>query len=177
MPLRRAATSAPGSAWYRSRCRPETAPSWAGISRRGNRYLRKLFVQAAWVVLAKITPEGWERSGSSHGSRRQSNACTAMCWRSRSLTTRPYRLGSPPQGSRFRVRQNQCAPNCLIVAPCSGLSRRGLQTPAQVAPLSRRLALTALALGAPLHAQAGTKERLPAEQRNRSKQGGYRDVA
>jgi hypothetical protein len=27
------------------------------------------------------------------------------------------------------------------------------------------------------HAQAGTKERLPAEQRNRSKQGGYRDVA
>ena len=33
------------------------------ISRRGNRYLRKLFVQAAWVVLAKITPEGWERYG------------------------------------------------------------------------------------------------------------------
>jgi transposase len=33
------------------------------ISRRGNRYLRKLFVQAAWVVLVKIKPEGWERYG------------------------------------------------------------------------------------------------------------------
>ena len=33
------------------------------ISRRGNRYLRWLFVQAAWVVLVKITPEGWERYG------------------------------------------------------------------------------------------------------------------
>jgi transposase len=33
------------------------------ISRRGNRYLRTLFVQAAWVVLVKIRPEGWERYG------------------------------------------------------------------------------------------------------------------
>jgi len=31
------------------------------ISKRGNRYLRKLFVQAAWVVL--IRPENWERYG------------------------------------------------------------------------------------------------------------------
>jgi transposase len=33
------------------------------ISRRGNRYLRKLFVQAAWVVLVKIKPAAWERYG------------------------------------------------------------------------------------------------------------------
>ena len=33
------------------------------ISRRGNRYLRKLFVQAAWVVLVKVKPEQWERYG------------------------------------------------------------------------------------------------------------------
>jgi transposase len=33
------------------------------ISKRGNRYLRCLFVQAAWVVLVKIGPEGWERYG------------------------------------------------------------------------------------------------------------------
>jgi len=32
-------------------------------SRRGNRYLRKLFVQAAWVVLVKIKPQQWERYG------------------------------------------------------------------------------------------------------------------
>ena len=33
------------------------------ISRRGNRYLRALFVQAAWGVLARIGPKGWERYG------------------------------------------------------------------------------------------------------------------
>jgi transposase len=33
------------------------------ISRRGNRYLRSLFVQAAWVVLVKIGPKQWERYG------------------------------------------------------------------------------------------------------------------
>jgi transposase len=32
------------------------------ISRRGNRYLRVLFVQAAWVVLVKL-PKQWERYG------------------------------------------------------------------------------------------------------------------
>jgi transposase len=31
------------------------------ISRRGNRYLRALFVQAAWVVL--LRPQSWERHG------------------------------------------------------------------------------------------------------------------
>ena len=31
------------------------------ISKRGNRYLRVLFVQAAWVVL--IWPQSWERHG------------------------------------------------------------------------------------------------------------------
>ena len=30
------------------------------ISKRGNRYLRVLFVQAAWVVLVKIKPKRWE---------------------------------------------------------------------------------------------------------------------
>jgi len=34
-----------------------------GISRRGNRYLRVLFVQAAWVVLVKLGPKQWERYG------------------------------------------------------------------------------------------------------------------
>ena len=34
------------------------------ISKRGNRYLRVLFVQAAWVVL--IEPMSWERHGLRH---------------------------------------------------------------------------------------------------------------
>jgi len=33
------------------------------ISRRGNRYLRALFVQAAWVVLVKLGPKQWEHYG------------------------------------------------------------------------------------------------------------------
>jgi transposase len=33
------------------------------ISKRGNRYLRVLFIQAAWVVLVKLGPEKWERYG------------------------------------------------------------------------------------------------------------------
>jgi transposase len=33
------------------------------ISRRGNRYLRVLFVQAAWVVLVKLRPDQWQRYG------------------------------------------------------------------------------------------------------------------
>ena len=33
------------------------------ISKRGNRYLRVLFVQAAWVVLVKVKPDRWESHG------------------------------------------------------------------------------------------------------------------
>src|SRR5438093_11278213 len=33
------------------------------ISKRGNRYLRTLFVQAAWVVLVKVGPKHWQRYG------------------------------------------------------------------------------------------------------------------
>jgi Transposase IS116/IS110/IS902 family len=48
-------------------CPPEAphkklrVPEWYKISKRGNRYLRVLFVQAAWVVLVK--PKTWERHG------------------------------------------------------------------------------------------------------------------
>ena len=49
------------------------------ISKRGNRYLRVLFVQAAWVVLIK--PKSWERYGLSPGSRRPRSGCITMCWR------------------------------------------------------------------------------------------------
>ncbi len=33
------------------------------ISKRGNRYLRVLFVLAAWVVLVRLKPKDWERYG------------------------------------------------------------------------------------------------------------------
>jgi transposase len=40
-------------------------PCLIGI-RRGNRYLRTLFVQAAWVVLVKVKPIRWEGHGLKH---------------------------------------------------------------------------------------------------------------
>ena len=47
------------------------------ISRRGNRYLRVLFVQAAWVVLVK--PQSWERHGLKTW-RPQRSGCTTTSW-------------------------------------------------------------------------------------------------
>jgi transposase len=48
---------------------------------------------------------------------------------------RPYRLGGSPQRARFRVRQDRCdsVSTRVILAPCSGPSRRGLATQAQAA--------------------------------------------
>src|SRR5438105_12665637 len=38
-------------------------PILGSISKRGNRYLRALFVQAAWVVLVRVWPKHWQRYG------------------------------------------------------------------------------------------------------------------
>ena len=134
------------------------------ISKRGNRYLRTLFVQAAWVVLVKIKPEGWER----YGLKSWIEAAKQRLHRSAlaiALANKLARIAWAVlhKGTRLRVRQDQCdsAPTCLILAPRSGPSRRGLETLAQVEKSSRRPALTAPARGAPLHPQAGTKERPP----------------
>ena len=61
------------------------------ISKRGNRYLRVLFVQAAWVVL--VRPKIWERYG-----------------------LKPW-----IESAKKRMHQDKRdgAPTCLSVAPCS----------------------------------------------------------
>ena len=43
---------------------------------------------------------------------------------------RPHRLGGSQQGAQLRGHEDNCAfvPTCVSVAPCSGPSRRGLQT-------------------------------------------------
>ena len=46
------------------------------ISKSGNKYLRKLFVQVVWVVLVK--PMSWERHGSRAGSRLPGSACITL---------------------------------------------------------------------------------------------------
>ena len=57
------------------------------ISKRGNRYLRVLFVQAAWVTLVKVSPNRWEGTGSSRGSKPPRSDCTITCLRSRLPTS------------------------------------------------------------------------------------------
>ena len=61
------------------------------ISKRGNRYLRVLFVQAAWVVLIK--PQSWSAMGSSPGSKRPRSGWTPTCWRLRLPTSWRASLG------------------------------------------------------------------------------------
>ena len=71
------------------------------ISKRGNRYLRVLFVQAAWVVLIK--PQSWERHGPSPGSRPRRSGCTAMFLRSR-LPNKLARIAWTRSGSCPKLR-------------------------------------------------------------------------
>ena len=54
------------------------------ISKRGNRYLRVLFVQAAWVVLIK--PRSWERHGLKRWIEAARKRLHATCLRSHSPT-------------------------------------------------------------------------------------------
>ena len=67
------------------------------ISKRGNRYLRVLFVQAAWVTLVKVSPNKWEGhglKGSSGGSEPPRSDCTTTCLRSRLPTSSRVLLGA-----------------------------------------------------------------------------------
>ena len=51
-----------GLDWFQSKSRPGIT-ILGKISKRGNRYLRVLFVQAAWVVLVKVKPNRWDGHG------------------------------------------------------------------------------------------------------------------
>src|ERR1700730_12626518 len=68
------------------------------ISKRGNRYLRAPFVQAAWVVFVRVRPKHWERYGlKSWIEAAQPRSCTITCWRLRLPTSSPHRLGGSQQ--------------------------------------------------------------------------------
>jgi hypothetical protein len=130
------------------------------ISKRGNRYLRVLFVQAAWVVL--IRPQSWERYGFKPLDRSGQEAAAPQRAGDRTCQqARPYRLGGSQQGAQLRDHADKCAfvPTCVSVAPCSRPSRRGLQTLELEPRQLRRPALTVPARHAPRNVQAGTKER------------------
>ena len=88
------------------------------ISKRGNKYLRTLFVQAARVVL--LRPASWERhAASSAGSRRPPNGSTTTCWRSQSPTSSRASPGA-----------------CCIMAATSRSGRCQNPCPHEEAPIS-----------------------------------------
>ena len=58
LPSRKGETLPLGLAWCRNRCRPVIARSLAA-SKRGNRYLRMLFVQGARAIL--LRPKSWAK--------------------------------------------------------------------------------------------------------------------
>ena len=71
------------------------------ISKRGNRYLRVLFVQAAWVVLIKL--KSWERTGSNPGPRRLGNVCIECAGDRAGQQARPHRLERTGQRRDFEA--------------------------------------------------------------------------
>jgi hypothetical protein len=83
------------------------------ISKRGNRYLRALFVQAAWVVLVKLRLEQWRR----------------------------YGFGSGIEAAKKRLHHNVLAIGWPISSPASPgrFSTRGALSRASRAPMRSRL--------------------------------------
>jgi transposase len=95
-----------------------TAPHVLGkISKRGNRYLRVLFVQAAWVVL--IRSKNWERRAQTLIEAAR-GGCTAR-WRSRLPTSGAHRMGVLAMAATSRrARLLRRPPRRLIVQRKTG---------------------------------------------------------
>ena len=83
----------------------------AVTSKRGNRYLRVLFVQAAWVVLIK--PKSWER----HGLKPWIEAAKKRLHHNVLAIALAHKLARIA-GSRSRLRGEQ-ASGCVTVKPGS----------------------------------------------------------
>ena len=166
---RKAATSAPGLDWCRSRSRPATARSSAryqGAAIATSRAVRASRVGRAGQgqVLGALWPQILDRSRQETIAPQRAGDCARQ-------QARPDRLGGSQQGPRLRMRQDggDGVPTCLILAPCSVPSRRSLAAVEQDVRTARRPALTALARGA--SARAGRDEGTTArhEQRNSAK--------
>jgi hypothetical protein len=96
------------------------------ISKRGNRYLRVLFVQAAWVTLVKVSPNRWEGHGlkpwieAAKKAIAPQRACDRACQQARA-----YRLERARSWSR--LRDEQAASGVIIRKSSSRFARQGLR--------------------------------------------------
>ena len=126
------------------------------ISKQGNRYLRVLFVQAAWVVL--VRPKSWERYGLKSwieaAKKRLHHNVLAIALANK-LARIAWAVLNKERNFEVHEDNRAVVPTCVSVAPCSGPSRRGLQTPAPEPSQARRPALTTPARDAPHDMQAG----------------------
>jgi transposase len=78
-----------------------------GISKRGNRYLRALFVKAAWVVLIKVGPKHWERYGlESWIEAAKKRLHHNVLGRRARQQARPHRLERPGSWANLRGQQD-----------------------------------------------------------------------
>ena len=146
------------------------------ISRRGNRYLRILFVQAAWVVLVKI--KDWERYGLKSwieaAKRRLHRNVLAIA-----LANKLARIAWAvlDKGRAFELtKTDDASPDLFDPRAVLGASRRGLATPEQAASQARRPALTAPARGAIDACGSGRRNGPWLEQRNCAKEEHIDDV-
>ena len=141
------------------------------ISKRGNRYLRVLFVQAAWVVL--VNGRSWERHGLKSwieaAKKRLHHNVLAIA-----LANKLARIAWAvlAKGRGFECEDdNAIAPTCMILAPCSDRQGGPGNAGARGKP-ARRPALTAparVASSACAGRDEGTAVRH--EQRNSAKHG------
>jgi hypothetical protein len=96
------------------------------ISRQGNRYLRVLFVQAAWVVLVKITD--WDRYGLKAwieaAKKRMHHDVLAIA-----LAKLARIAWAVLNKAQLRMRADRCnvIPTCQSLAPCSGRQGQALR--------------------------------------------------
>jgi hypothetical protein len=110
-------------------------PILGRISKRGNRYLRQLFVQAARVVL--LRPASWERYGLNHWI---DAAARRLHYNKLAIA-----LANKHAGGKFETRtesDHASQPACAW-PPCSAPSRHGLAASAQVARVACRPVSTA----------------------------------
>jgi len=76
-----------------------------------------------------------------------------------SLRPTGYKVAARVSRARQRTPLGRVIPTTSSVPPCSGLSRRGLETTEQVASVERRPALTAPARAGLQHMWVGAKKR------------------
>ena len=146
------------------------------ITKRGNRYLRVLFVQAAWVVLVK--PKSWERYGLKpwiEAAKRRLHHNVLAIALANKLARVAWAVLNKERNFEC-VKTSEMASDPLKRGTVLGVVKAWPGNPAPEAGQARRPTLTAPVRGAREQAHAGTKERPTARTKALHRQGARNDV-